>query len=90
MKTRNLSHRFADVLAIPQVPTWQGSAHVTNGSRCGPSARQPRDHTRSGPRPARHNSGPPRISSQTLLRHGGDPRFRRLPLRRESPGSAEN
>ena len=77
MKTRNLSHRFADELAIPRVPTWQRQAHVASEIRLGRS----RVHRRPGVT-ERRNSGrldrsqppAPRVSAQALLRHGGDPR----------------
>ena len=80
MKTRNLSHRFADVLAIPRVPTWQKEVHVASSSHRAPCARQQHGYTlrRSAGRSDGEDSATPRMSAQALLGHGGDPQFRRL------------
>jgi hypothetical protein len=80
MKTRNLSHRFADVLAIPRVPTWQRQVHVATDSRRARSARQQHGYTlrRSASQTYSEDSATPRMSTEALLRHSGDPRFRRL------------
>jgi hypothetical protein len=88
MKTLDLSHRFADVLAIPQVPTWQASAHVTNGSRCGPSARSHRITPAAVPgllciTPARR--GAARGSCATAETHGSGGSLGRV-----NPPTAEN